>query len=77
MFVVNIIEPCYHALQEIKANMIAEKKARGEPTKTTHSEILCMFIKEYRKNHNDSAEMLGGEEVSPITLPASSHNDQR
>jgi hypothetical protein len=50
-----VIEPCYNELEKIKAQMIEEKKARGEPTKTTFSEVVCMLIRE-RKNSNDLAE---------------------
>ena len=50
-----VIEPCYNELENIKAQMIAEKKERGSPTKTSFSEVVSMLIRE-RKTSNDSVE---------------------
>jgi hypothetical protein len=64
---IQLIQPCYNELEKLKAEIIAEKKARGEPTKTTFSEVVCMLIKE-RKISNDLAEnsrKLGGGSLSP------------
>jgi len=64
---IQLIQPCYNELEKLKVQIIAEKKARGEPTKTTFSEVVCMLIKE-RKISNDLAEnsrKLGGDSLSP------------
>lgn len=67
-----VIDPYYNELENIKAKMISEKKAKREPTKTTFSEVVCMLI----KNYYDSAKKLGGESNIPNISPLPvSYND--
>lgn len=47
--VVNLIQPSYDELENLKNEMKNQKKQAGKPTKTTFSEIVCMLIKNYMK----------------------------
>ena len=75
-----VIEPCYEQLTEMKNTLIAKKKANGESSKVTYSEIICSLIRTW-KNSNYSAEMLGsgsGEYlIKNITAPGSASSSQK
>ncbi len=43
---ISVIDECYAELEKIKAELIEHKKAKGQPTKTTFSEVVCMLIRE-------------------------------
>jgi len=49
---ISVIQECYQALEEMKAELMAQKKARGQPEKTTFSECVCMLIREHREAQN-------------------------
>ena len=42
-----LIEPCFLELEKIKAQIVEEKKAKGDTDKTTYSECVCLLIHEY------------------------------
>ena len=49
MPLISVIEECYNELTAIKNKLKSEKKAKGEPTKTTYSEVVCMILREYQR----------------------------
>lgn len=66
MPLISVIPECYNELEEIKKELVEQKKANGRPTKTTFGEVVCMLIRERRaeadrltknsKNESDSDE---------------------
>jgi predicted CopG family antitoxin len=45
MPLISVVDECYFELEEIKSGLIKQKKAKGQPTKTTFSEVVCMLIR--------------------------------
>ncbi len=43
---ISVIDECYAELEKIKNQLIEHKKAKGQPTKTTFSEVVYMLIRE-------------------------------
>lgn len=60
---ISLTQDCYDSLRKIREEMKEQKRLRGEPEKTTFSEIVCSFIREHKKeegrvNHLDSPLLL-------------------
>jgi predicted CopG family antitoxin len=43
---ISVIDECYEQLDAMKKELSEQKKAKGQPTKTTFSEVVCMLIRE-------------------------------
>ncbi len=41
---ISVIDECYAELEKIKNQLIEHKKAKGQPTKTTFNEVICLLI---------------------------------
>ncbi len=48
MPLVRVSDSCYQALERIRKELVANKKAKGRPTKTTFGEVVYMLIRERR-----------------------------
>jgi predicted CopG family antitoxin len=46
MPLISVIDDCYTELERLKADLIKQKKSKGQPAKTTFSEVVCMLIRE-------------------------------
>ncbi len=46
MPLIMVIDECYQALEKMKAELIEQKKVKGQPEKTTFSEVVCKLIRE-------------------------------
>jgi hypothetical protein len=49
MPLVKLTDSCYAALEKMKKELKEQKKAKGQPVKTTFSEVVCMLIRERRQ----------------------------
>ena len=63
---ISLTQDCYESLRKIREDMRKQKRHKGEPEKTTFSEIVCMVIKEHKKEEGINLD-------SPLLL--SSRND--
>jgi hypothetical protein len=46
---ISLTQDCYESLRKIREEMREQKKQNGVPQKTTFSEIVCMVIREHKK----------------------------
>jgi len=46
---ISLTQDCYESLRKIREEMREQKRQKGVPEKTTFSEIVCSFIREYEK----------------------------
>ena len=63
---ISLTQDCYESLRKIREEVREQKKQKGVPEKTTFSEIVCMVIKEHKKEEGRNLD-------SPLLL--SSRND--
>jgi DNA-binding ferritin-like protein len=47
---ISLTQDCYESLRQIREVLKKEKIQKGEPDKTTFSEIVCSFIKKYQQS---------------------------
>ncbi len=48
MPLVRVSDDCYKALERIRKELVANKRAKGQPKKTTYGEVVYMLIRERR-----------------------------
>ncbi len=48
MPLVRVSDGCYQALDRMRKEIVANKKAKGQPAKTTFGEVVYMLIRERR-----------------------------
>ena len=65
---ISLTQDCYESLRKIREEVREQKKQKGVPEKTTFSEIVCMVIKEHKKEEGRNLD-------SPLLL--SSRNDTK
>ena len=65
---ISLTQDCYESLKTIREEIKEQKKQKGVPEKTTFSEIVCMVIKEHKKEEGRNLD-------SPLLL--SSRNDTK
>jgi hypothetical protein len=46
---ISLTQDCYESLRQIREEMKEQKRLKGVPQKTTFSEIVCMVIREHKK----------------------------
>ena len=48
MPLVRVSDDCYQALERMRKEIIATKRAKRRPTKTTFGEVVCLLTRERR-----------------------------
>lgn len=69
MPLISVIDECYSALEDIKKELVEQKKAKGKPTKTTFGEIVCMLVREHRERIPVTGDSRADENESPARPP--------
>ena len=65
---ISLTQDCYESLRRIREEMKEHKRQKGQPEKTTFSEIVCSFIREHRNEEGRNLD-------SPLLY--SSRNDTK
>ncbi len=47
MPLISVIQECYDELEKMKNELAEQKKVKGQPTKTTFSEVVCLLMREH------------------------------
>ncbi len=71
MPLVKLTDSCYAALVEMKKELKEQKKAKGQPTKTTLSECVCLLLKNNGKLNDSKIPLIQNELAQDISLPES------